>query len=97
MFQLIYGCVRSIEIVKSHIGSISLVRCQELFLGSWFCTKTVVISIHATDLVRCREVVLLLEGPLWEVRLDSSCKQRRKGVQHGRLAPLELYVGALGI
>ena len=34
-----------------------------------FCTKAVVISIRATDFVRCREVVLLSEGPLWEVRL----------------------------
>ena len=39
------------------------------FLGGWFCTKAVVISIRATDFVRCREVVLLSEGPLWEVRL----------------------------
>ena len=38
-------------------------------LGGWFCTKAVVISIRATDFVRCREVVLLSEGPLWEVRL----------------------------
>ena len=39
------------------------------FLGGWFYTKTVVISIRATDFVRCREVVLFSEGPLWEVRL----------------------------
>ena len=39
------------------------------FLGGWFSTKAVVISIRATDFVRCREVVLLSEGPLWEVRL----------------------------
>ena len=39
------------------------------FLGGWFCTKAVVISIRTTDFVRCREVVLLSEGPLWEVRL----------------------------
>ena len=31
------------------------------------CTKAVVISIRATDFVGCREVVLLSEGPLWEV------------------------------
>ena len=39
------------------------------FLGGWFCTKAVVISIRATDFVPCREVVLFSEGPLWEVRL----------------------------
>ena len=39
------------------------------FLGGWFYTKTVVISIRAIDFVRCREVVFFSEGPLWEVRL----------------------------
>ena len=39
------------------------------FVRGWFCTKAVVISIRATDFVRCRKVVLLSEGPLWEVRL----------------------------
>ena len=35
------------------------------------------ISIRATDFVRCREVVLLSEGPLWEVRLYIMCLQDR--------------------
>ena len=41
------------------------------FFGGCFCTKAVVISIRATDFVRCRQVVLLSDGdgPLWEVQL----------------------------
>ena len=33
--------------------------------------KTMVISIRNTAGVRCREVVRISEGPLWEVRLYS--------------------------
>ena len=54
---------------------ISLVRCPESrsvrFSEVAFVLKAVVISIRATDFVRCRQVVLLSDGdcPLWEVRL----------------------------
>ena len=54
------------------------------FLGGWFCTKAVVISIRATDFVCCREVVLLSEGPLWEVRLY---RKITPDVRLGGLAP----------
>ena len=56
--QLFYGCgFRMSE-------TVSAVRNREAsVLGGWFCTKVVVISIRATDFVRCREVVLLSEGP----------------------------------
>ena len=45
------------------------------------------ISIRATDFVRCREVVLLSEGPLWEVRLYIQTKQagtRKRECEHER-------------
>ena len=41
-------------------------------LGGYLCISTIVISIHNTAFVRCREVVRFSEGPLWEVRLQNS-------------------------
>ena len=39
---------------KSHIESISFVGCPEPFLGGWFYTKAVVISICATHFICCQ-------------------------------------------
>ena len=59
--------VRDSFALKNRIGSISFVRCPEsrsvrLSEVGFVYTKAVVISIRATDFVRCREVVLLSEG-----------------------------------
>ena len=52
----------------------SVVRCPEsrsvhFSEVNYVLYIAVAISIRATDFVRCKEVVRLSEGPLWEVRL----------------------------
>ena len=91
--QLFYGCgfwvsVFQFCIERSHwehqFRPLSGIE-KRPFLGGWFCTKAVVISICATDFVRCREVVLLSEGPLWEVQLYSLCHQNKCTIIRGKI------------
>ena len=69
-------CVRYPEgilcIEKSHWEyescPLSVIKKRPLF-GGWFSIKTILISIHNTELVHCREVDCFLEDPLSEARL----------------------------
>ena len=63
-------------------------------MGGWLNTSSVVISIGATASVRCREVVRLWVGPLWEVPLYTW--ELQKVLQSTWVSQLQLFVSDIG-
>ena len=69
---MVSGCLlfRGSFALKSHVGSLDLVRCPESRSVHFSeVTITMLNSIGNTALVRYREVVRFSEGPLSEARL----------------------------